>query len=278
MNGFRCRSSLRPPQVVRTLVLSLAVAALLSILFNTLLAPHSLAATATGTSGQTGVLPGLQMSVGTNNSPKSVASTMQIILLLTVLSIAPAILILMTCFTRIVVVLSFVRSALSLQSSPPNQVLVGLALFITLFVMQPTLQTANTHALQPYLKGQISQTVALKRAEAPFKIFMAKQTRKQDLQLFLSYRHLSEPKNPVDIPFTALVPAFTISELKTAFQIGFMIYLPFLVIDLVVATTLMSMGMMMLPPVMISLPFKVLLFVMADGWYLVVKSLLAGYT
>lgn len=222
------------------------------------------------------LLPGLQVSVG-GSSPQSVASTLQIVLLLTVLSIAPAVLILMTSFTRIIVVLSFVRNALSLQQSPPNQVLIGLALFMTLFIMQPTLNAANQQALQPYLKGQISQSVALTRAEIPFKEFMAKQTRSKDLQLFLDYRHLPMPKQVKNIPFTALVPAYAISELKTAFQIGFMLYLPFLIIDLVVATTLMSMGMMMLPPVMISLPFKILLFVMVDGWYLVVKSLLAGY-
>ncbi|GMA49025.1 flagellar biosynthetic protein FliP [Alicyclobacillus contaminans] len=222
----------------------------------------------------TSLLPG----VTTSSSPQAVGSTLQIILLLTVLSLAPAILILMTCFTRVVVVLSFVRSALSLQQTPPNQVLIGLALFITLFVMQPTLSQANQQALQPYLKGQITQSVALQRAEVPFKEFMAKHTRPADLQLFLDYRHLPKPKSTQDIPMTALVPAYGISELKTAFQIGFMLYLPFLIIDLVVATTLMSMGMMMLPPVMISLPFKILLFVMVDGWYLVVKSLLAGYT
>ncbi len=233
---------------------------------------------AANASAQAGGLPGVQVSVGTGDSPQSVASTLKIVLLLTVLSLAPAILILMTCFTRVIVVLSFVRNALSLQQSPPNQVLIGLALFITLFVMQPTLSAANSQALQPYLRGEISQTVAMQRAELPFKTFMAKHTRRQDLDLFLSYRHLPEPKAPADIPLTALVPAYTISELKTAFQIGFMLYLPFLVIDLVVATTLMSMGMMMLPPVMISLPFKVLLFVMVDGWYLVVKSLLSGYT
>ncbi|MCL6442018.1 MAG: flagellar type III secretion system pore protein FliP [Alicyclobacillus sp.] len=225
-----------------------------------------------------GILPGLNLSLGTSTAPHAVAGTLQIVLLLTVLSIAPAILILMTCFTRIIVVLSMIRSALSLPQTPPNQVLIGLALFITLFIMQPTLSTANQNALQPYLKGQISQSVALQRAELPFKVFMAKGTRPQDLQLFLSYRHLSKPKSVSQIPLSALVPAYTISELKTAFQIGFMIYLPFLVIDLVVATALMSMGMMMLPPVMISLPFKILLFVMADGWYLVVKSLLAGYS
>lgn len=219
-------------------------------------------------------LPGINLG----NSPSSVANSVKIILLLTALTLAPAMLILMTCFTRIIVVLSFVRNALSLQQSPPNQVLVGLALFITLFIMQPTLQQANQQALQPYLQGKISQTVAFQRAEAPFKVFMAKQTRSADLELFLQYRHEKEPKDPRKIPLSALVPAYTISELKTAFQIGFMIFLPFLVIDLVVATTLMSMGMMMLPPVVISLPFKILLFVMVNGWYLVVQSLLSGYS
>lgn len=227
------------------------------------------------------LIPGIGGLTFGGSSAPSVANTVKIILLLTVLTLAPAGLILMTCFTRVIVVLSFIRSALSLQTSPPNQVLVGLALFITLFVMQPTLQQANQQALQPYLKGSISQSVALERAEVPFKVFMAKHTRTTDLQLFMAYRHETLPANvqshPQEIPFTALVPAYTISELKTAFQIGFMIYLPFLVIDLVVATTLMSMGMMMLPPVIISLPFKILLFVMVDGWYLVVKSLLDGY-
>ncbi|WAH39221.1 flagellar type III secretion system pore protein FliP [Alicyclobacillus dauci] len=223
-------------------------------------------------------IPGISLG---NSNPPSVANTVKIVLLLTVLTLAPAILILMTCFTRVIVVLSFIRNALSLQQSPPNQVLVGLAMFITLFVMQPTLQQANQQALQPYLNGKISQTVALQKAEIPFKQFMAKHTRMTDLELFMQYRHESVPKDvqqhPEQISLTALVPAYTISELKTAFQIGFMIYLPFLVIDLVVATTLMSMGMMMLPPVVISLPFKILLFVMVDGWYLIVKSLLDGY-
>lgn len=233
---------------------------------------------AASTTNQTSLLPGVP---GISNDPTSVANTVKIILLLTMLTLAPAMLILMTCFTRVIVVLSFIRNALSLQQSPPNQVLVGLALFITLFVMQPTLQAANQQALQPYLHGKISQSVALTRAEDPFKLFMAKHTRVTDLKLFMQYRHQTLPKNyetnPQQIPLTALVPAYTISELKTAFQIGFMIYLPFLVIDLVVATTLMSMGMMMLPPVVVSLPFKILLFVMVDGWYLVVKSLLDGY-
>lgn len=252
--------------VIVTMVLGLAVA----IAFG----GTAMAATSTNP-----LLPGagLQLSLGGNSSPQSVAGTLQVVFLLTVLSLAPAILVLMTSFTRIIVVLSFVRNALSLQQSPPNQVLIGLALFITLFVMQPTLSAVNQQALQPYLKGQISQNVALTRAELPFKEFMAKQTRSKDLDLFLQYRHLARPQKVADIPITALVPAYAISELKTAFQMGFMLYLPFLIIDLVVATTLMSMGMMMLPPVMISLPFKILLFVMVDGWYLIVKSLLAGY-
>ncbi len=223
-------------------------------------------------------LPGIHLSIGAGGSPGSVEATLQIVVLLTVLSLAPAILILMTCFTRIIVVLSFTRNALALQQTPPNQVLVGLALFITLFVMEPTFSAVNQHALQPYLHGQISQSTAISRAELPFKEFMAKHTRNADLELFLQYRHMDKPKSVAKIPLSALVPAYTISELKTAFEMGFMIYLPFLVIDLVVATTLMSMGMMMLPPVMISLPFKVLLFVMVDGWDLIVGSLLHGYS
>lgn len=258
---------------VRTGILSVFIGAFVVVGAAVLLATHAYAATQ-----QTSVIPGLQMNLGTSSSPQSVGSTLQIVFLLTILSLAPAILILMTCFTRIIVVLGFVRNALSMQQAPPNQVLIGLALFITLFVMQPTLEAANKDALQPYLKGQITQTQALTKAELPFKQFMSKHTRSQDLELFLNYRHLPAPKGVDDIPFTALVPAYAISELKTAFQMGFMLYIPFLVIDLVVATTLMSMGMMMLPPVMISLPFKILLFVMVDGWYLIVKSLLAGYT
>jgi flagellar biosynthetic protein FliP len=223
------------------------------------------------------VIPGIQIGVNPTNQPQNVATSVQILLILTVLTLAPAILILMTSFTRIVVVLGFVRNALSTQQMPPNQVLIGLALFLTLFIMTPTLSQVNHDAVQPYLAGQISQTEALQKAEIPFKHFMAKETREKDLELFLKYRNSPAPKTINDIPLSALVPAFTISELKTAFQIGFMIFIPFLVIDMVVATTLMSMGMMMLPPVMISLPFKILLFVMVDGWYLVVQSLLAGY-
>ncbi|GIM47813.1 flagellar biosynthetic protein FliP [Collibacillus ludicampi] len=222
-------------------------------------------------------VPGVNVGIQTSSNPQDVAASLQILLLLTVLTLAPAILIMMTCFTRIIVVLSFVRNALSTQQIPPNQVLIGLALFMTLFVMSPTLSQVNQQALQPYLAGQISQTEAMQKAAIPFKHFMAKQTREQDLRLFLDYRKQPMPKSVEEIPLSTLVPAYAISELKTAFQIGFMLFIPFLIIDLVVTTTLMSMGMMFLPPVTISLPFKILLFVMVDGWYLVVKSLLQGY-
>lgn len=186
-------------------------------------------------------------------------------------------LVLMTSFTRIVIVLGFVRTSLGTQQMPPNQVLVGLALFLTLFIMSPTLSSINQVALQPYLQGELTQTEALEKAADPIKKFMFTHTREKDLLLFMKYNQTEQPKTYQDIPITVMVPAYVISELKTAFQMGFMIFIPFLVIDIVVASTLMAMGMMMLPPVMISLPFKILLFVLVDGWYLVVKSLLLSF-
>ncbi|MCQ2008962.1 MAG: flagellar type III secretion system pore protein FliP [Sporolactobacillus sp.] len=221
-------------------------------------------------------IPGISADFFTNQ-PQDVATTLQLLLVLTVLSLAPAILVLMTCFTRIIIVLSFVRTSLSTQQMPPNQVLVGLALFLTFFVMAPVYGQINTDAVQPYMKKEITQQQALTRAQIPIKEFMAKETREKDLQLFLDYGKYKQPKKVSAIPLTALVPAFTISELKTAFQMGFMIFIPFLVIDMVVASILMAMGMMMLPPVMISLPFKILLFIMVDGWYLIVESLLKSF-
>jgi flagellar biosynthesis protein FliP len=212
-----------------------------------------------------------------SSSPENVSTSVKLLLLLTVLSIAPSILILMTCFTRIVIVLSFVRTALATQQMPPNQVIVGLSLFLTFFIMAPTFQQVNQKALTPLFNEKITLEQAYDRAAEPFKDFMSAHTRQKDLALFLDYAKVEKPKSIQDIPLTALVPAFAISELKTAFQIGFMIFIPFLVIDMVVASVLMSMGMMMLPPVMISLPFKILLFVMVDGWYLVVKSLLESF-
>jgi len=221
------------------------------------------------------IIPGVDL--GDSTDPDNVWNTVTIVLLITILSVAPAILILMTCFTRIVIVLGFVRTALATQQMPPNQVLIGLALFMTLFVMAPTIVEVNEVAVQPYLQGDISQMEALDQAAKPIKQFMIKQTREKDLKLFLDYSGAERPASVDDVPLTALIPAFAISELKTAFQMGFMIYIPFLVIDMVVASVLMGMGMMMLPPVMISLPFKILLFILVDGWHLVVKSLLLSF-
>ncbi|MED4532503.1 flagellar type III secretion system pore protein FliP [Metabacillus fastidiosus] len=211
------------------------------------------------------------------SDPGSVSTSVKLLLLLTVLSIAPSILILMTCFTRIIIVLSFVRTSLATQQMPPNQVLIGISLFLTFFIMAPTFQQVNEQALTPLFNEEINLEEAYTRAALPFKEFMSKHTREKDLALFLNYANLEKPKTIEDIPLTALVPAYAISEIKTAFQIGFMIFIPFLVIDMVVASILMSMGMMMLPPVMISLPFKILLFVLVDGWYLVIKSLLQSF-
>jgi flagellar biosynthetic protein FliP len=212
-----------------------------------------------------------------NSSPENVSLSVKLLLLLTVLSLAPSILILMTCFTRIIIVLSFVRTALGTQQMPPNQVLVGLALFLTFFIMTPVFQQVNQEALTPLFKNEINLEQAYDRASVPFKDFMSKYTREKDLELFLQYSNEKRPKNIQDIPLTALVPAFAISELKTAFQMGFMLFIPFLVIDMVVSSVLMSMGMMMLPPIMISLPFKILLFILVDGWHLVIESLLQSY-
>lgn len=212
-----------------------------------------------------------------NNEPESVATTIRIILLLTVLTLAPSILILMTCFTRVIIILSFVRTSLATQQMPPNQVLISLALFITFFVMAPVFSEVNEQALTPFMNGEINEEEAFDRAAVPIKEFMSKHTREKDLALFMGYAGMEKPETLDDIPLTALVPAFAISELKTAFQIGFFIFVPFLVIDMIVASVLMSMGMMMLPPIMIALPFKILLFVMVDGWYLIVRSLLLSF-
>lgn len=212
-----------------------------------------------------------------NSDPSNVSLSVKMLLLLTVLSLAPSILIMMTCFTRIIIVLGFVRTSLATNQMPPTQVLIGIALFISFFVMAPTFQEVNDRALTPLFNEEINLEQAYEEAVIPFKEFMSAHTRQKDLELFLSYAQMDRPESIDDIPLTALVPAFAISEIKTAFQIGFMIFIPFLVIDMIVASVLMSMGMMMLPPVMISLPFKILLFVLVDGWYLVVKSLLQSF-
>jgi flagellar biosynthetic protein FliP len=205
------------------------------------------------------------------------ALPIQLLLVLTVLTLAPAALILMTSFTRLVVVFSILRTALGLQQSPPTQVIIGLSLFLTFFVMHPVFEEVDERALQPYLDGQLEQREALEVASVPMKGFMLDQTRDKDLVLFMDLAGLPAVARPADVPFHVLVPAFVISELRIAFQIGFMLFLPFLVVDLIVASVLMSMGMMMLPPVMISLPIKLLLFVLTDGWYLLVESVVRGY-
>ncbi len=222
-------------------------------------------------------LPNINLQIGGEDNPDALSTTLQLIILLTVLSLAPAIVILLTSFTRIIVVLSFLRSSLATNQMPPNQVLIGLALFLTFFVMAPTLQEVNREALQPLLQGEITQEAAYTNGMAPIRTFMFEQTREKDLALFVKMAQMERPRNFDDIPNYVLIPSFIISELKTAFQIGFIIFIPFLIIDMVVASSLMSMGMMMLPPMMISLPFKILLFVLVDGWNLVIQSLIQSF-
>jgi len=221
--------------------------------------------------------PTVDIQVGGTNSPQAVSSALQVLVLLTVLSLAPALLMLVTAFTRIVIVLSFVRHALAMQQIPPNQVVIGLALFLTLFVMAPTWQKVNDQALQPYLSGSIDQQTAYTRGIVPVREFLFRQTRETDLALFIRLSQLPRPATRDDVPTYVLIPAYVTSELKTAFQMGVLIFVPFLIIDMVVASALMSMGMMMLPPSLISLPFKLLLFVMVDGWELVMKSLVSSF-
>ncbi len=222
-------------------------------------------------------LPSLNIGVGTATKPGQMATTIQIFLLLTVLSLAPGLLIMTTSFTRIVVVLSFLRTAMGTQNAPSNQIILALSMFLTLFIMNPVWQQIDRDAYQPWKAQQISQELAIDRTVMPVRKFMLSQTREKDLALFVSLSKLPQPKNAQDIPTLTVIPAFMISELRTAFQIGFLIYIPFIVVDMVVASVLMSMGMMMLPPVMISLPFKILLFVLVDGWGLVIGSLVKSF-
>ncbi|MDO4166459.1 MAG: flagellar type III secretion system pore protein FliP [Eubacteriales bacterium] len=221
----------------------------------------------------------LDLNITSNAGSATLESTLQILILLTVLSLAPSILIMLTSFTRVIVVFHFLRTALGTQTTPPNQVLVGLALFITFAVMAPVFNEVNTNAVQPYMAGTIKQEAALEAGTAPLRTFMLKQTREKDLKLFMTINGQSSDdiENTDDISIMTIIPAFIISELRTAFIIGFIIYLPFIVIDMVVASTLMSMGMMMLPPTTISLPFKILLFVLADGWNLLIGQLVQSF-
>ena len=222
-------------------------------------------------------LPPLHISMGTTPQAGDLAIPLQILLLLTLLSFIPALLIAMTSFTRIVIVLSLLRQALGVPQVPPNQVLIGLALLLTVFIMRPVGERLHTQVVQPYLAQSLTTPAALQQAVEPLRDFMLRQTREKDLALFIQVAHASRPSTPADVPLTALLPAFVISELRTAFQIGFLLYLPFLVLDLVISSLLVSMGMMMLPQALISLPFKLMLFVLVDGWNLIIGSLVRSF-
>ncbi len=224
-----------------------------------------------------GRLGPLQFSFTRDEDGDSLSSSLQILFLLTIISLAPAILIMVTSFTRIIVVLHFTRSALGTQTTPPNQVLIGLALFLTLYIMSPVFTQINANAIQPFSSGEISQDEAFEAGAAPIRTFMLEQVQVKDLRLFMDIAGISEVETVEDIPLTVIIPAFVISELRAAFIIGFLIYIPFVVIDMVVASTLMSMGMMMLPPTMIALPFKILLFILADGWNLIIGEIVKTF-
>lgn len=222
-------------------------------------------------------LPSVNLGFKTTDNPNEIVSAIKIILVMTVLTLAPAILIMMTSFTRIIIVFSFLRQALGVNQMPPNQLLVGLALFLTFFIMGPTFEELNSKGVQPFLAGKVDQDTAIKETLAPLRRFMFTQTRDQDLGLFVKLAKIEIPKTRADVPTMVLIPAFVLSELKTAFQIGFIIFLPFLVIDIVASSVLMAMGMMMLPPVVISMPLKIMLFVLVDGWSLLIGSMVKSF-
>ncbi|MEN8005401.1 MAG: flagellar type III secretion system pore protein FliP [Candidatus Krumholzibacteriota bacterium] len=223
------------------------------------------------------VAPVMTLTLEGADGPRSMDSALKIVLLMTVLSLAPAFLVLLTSFTRIVIVLGFLRQAIGANQAPNNQIIIGLALFLTLVVMSPTLHQMNQDAIQPFMNEQMSQGEAFTKVQVPLKEFMLSQVREKDVALFLDLTETEAPDTPQDLPMLVVIPSFVLSELKTAFQMGFVLFIPFLIIDMVVASVLMSMGMMMLPPVLISLPFKILLFVLVDGWFLVVKSLVQAF-
>ncbi len=223
------------------------------------------------------VIPKLTLTVAEPDKPSDVATALQVLFLVTILALAPSILVMGTSFVRIVIVLSFLRRAIGTQTLPPDQIMVGLALFLTLFIMTPVFTAINDDALQPYLKQDISFTEAIEKAEKPVRNFMLRQVSENDVALFVRISKTPAPKNADDLPFTVVVPAFITGELKMGFIIGFILYIPFLVIDMIVASVLLSMGMMMLPPVMISMPFKIVLFVLVDGWHLIVRQLVTSF-
>ena len=222
-------------------------------------------------------LPSVTFGIEDAESPQQVSSALQILFVLTILSVAPAIVLMMTCFTRIVIVLGFIRQAMGTQNMPPTQIIIGLSLFLSFFIMSPTINEINEKALQPYLNEEINQTVAFERSVQSMRDFMFKHVKESELELLTELTLEKAPEDGDDIPTSTLIPAFMLSELKTAFSMGFMVYIPFLVIDMIVASVLMSMGMMMLPPVIISMPFKLLLFILVDGWSLIVGSLIKSF-
>ncbi|WP_432432673.1 flagellar type III secretion system pore protein FliP [Clostridium swellfunianum] len=223
-------------------------------------------------------LPKVNISVDGANTPKEYVDNIKLLIILTVLTLLPSIIIMTTSFIRTIIVFSFLRSAIGTQQSPPNQVMIGLAIFLTIFIMAPTFNAVNTNAIKPYLENKITQEQAIAEGSKPLREFMLKQTRQNDLKLFVDVAKVKGEINKENVPLYVVIPAFIISELKTAFTIGFLLFIPFLIIDLVVASVLLSMGMMMLPPVMVSLPFKLLLFVMVDGWHLLVKSIITSFS
>jgi len=262
---------MRPKGTVRAYPLAMGI---LLILLATVLLPFPLWAQDVAPAPV--AVPSLTFNLG--GGPQETSVAIQILILLTVLSLAPALLVMVTSFTRIIVVLSFVRQALGTPQSPPNQILISLALFLTFFVMSPVWEKINTEALQPYLGQKITQAEAIERGTDPLRGFMLRQVREKDLALFVEMAKLPTPNAPANVPTYVLIPAFMISELQTAFQIGFLVYLPFIIIDFVVASILMAMGMMMIPPMLIALPFKLILFVLVDGWYLLVGSLVKSFS
>lgn len=223
------------------------------------------------------VLPSIDLSLTAPQEPTELVATLNIVLIITLLVIAPSLVLVMTSFTRIIIVFAFLRTALGTQQSPPTQILVSLALVLTFFIMEPVVSKSYEVGIKPYSEKKISYDEAFELAIVPFKDFMIKNTREKDLALFFRIRHLENPQSVEDVPLSVLIPAFMISELKTAFWIGFLLYLPFLVIDMVISSVLMAMGMMMLPPVMISLPFKILVFILVDGWNLLIGNLVQGF-
>jgi flagellar biosynthetic protein FliP len=230
-----------------------------------------------GGSSQAQTIPKISMEVGQSSEPSDLSTTLQIVILLTVLTLAPSIILMMTSFIRLIVVLGFLRQAIGTQQLPPNQLLISLALILTFFIISPVANEAYNAGLKPYLDEEITIDEAYKQGIAPFRKFMMAQVDEKDLALFVNLAGMDQPDTPDDVPLHVLIPGFVISELRTGFQIAFLIFIPFLIIDMIVASVLMSMGMMMLPPIMVALPFKILLFVLVDGWYLLVKSLVQSF-